>query len=457
MPVAAEPVLPLQSQHRFEQSQHRLGAPALRVRQHVAHTQLAFWIGFIYSISFWKYIKRDPLSSPLGIEAFLETGSVAVACALAVLIARQVSRHRRPQTGLMLMVVYGVFTLASAFRSFSLALSVTKSLVLFAVLSMAWMMAHADLTWEFLQGIYSGYISVMLFGLALGAALPGRYPLILSEEWTHRNRLSLFDTHPNSVAETCTLIFLLGRILGGRWRWIPQLLLVAINVLAGEKTATAMLLLLGLGSYLLERRWSPGKIWAIGGVVAAAALAVVLSLTGILNLVPDRYATSLASSIYGDKVGNELSTMDGRKEVWQKGEELALDGVGLGYGIEGARAALLGAVSWSGQAHNGYLEIVLDGGVLGACIFLTGWVLLARAGLHGDREWRVRVGAIYGMILILAMISPIFNFYSYLSETLVICLAYLAAERVWSKGSDFNSTAKRLSFHATTTTMHAGV
>ena len=448
MPVVTEPITEPVSVRSVK-------AVPSRLREGLSNAKLAYWIGFIYSISFWKYIKRDPLSSPLGVEAVLETGSVALACALAVVIARRVSRQRTSQTGLTLMVIYGVFTLVSAFRSFSLALSVTKSLVLFAVLAIAWMLAQADLTWEFLQGIYSGYLSVMLFGLALGVALPSRYPLILSEEWTHRNRLSLFDTHPNSVAETCTLMFLLGRILGGRWRWLPQLLLVAINVLAGEKTATAMLLVIGLGSYLLERRWSPRRIWTIWSVLALAALAVMLSLTGVLNVVPERYATSLASSIYGDKVGNELSTMDGRKEVWQKGEELALDGIGLGYGIEGARAALLSAVSWSGQAHNGYLEIVLDGGVLGACIFLTGWMMLARAGFRGDREWLVRSGAIYCMILILAMISPIFNFYSYLSETLVICLAYLAAARLRLQRPAFRPTANTLSLWAKP--MHTGV
>ncbi len=400
------------------------------MREGFSHTRLAFAIGFIYSISFWKYIKRDPLSSPLGMEAVLETGSVAIACVLAVFMLRNAPRRKAPQVGLMLMALYGLFTFASSYRSFSPVLSITKSLILFAVLGICWLMAQADLTWKFLNGIYAGYIAVTTLGLAVGAALPSRYPLILSEEWTHRNRLSLFDTHPNSVAETCTLMFLLGRVLGGRWRWVPQLLLVIINVLAGEKTATAMLVLIGLGGYLLERRWSPMKTFAICSVLGIATVAVTLSSAGVSDLIPESYATSVASSIYGDKVNNELSTMDGRKEVWQKAKELAIDGVFIGYGIEGAREALLAAVSWSGQAHNGYIEIVLDGGVLGACIFLLGWALLALAGLHGDRVWLVRTGSIYAMVLILAMISPIFNFYSYFSEALVVSFAYLAASNV---------------------------
>jgi hypothetical protein len=397
------------------------------VREGFTRTGLAFAIGFIYSISFWKYIKRDPLSSPLGVEAVLETGSVAVASLLALLMLRHAKRRKAPQMGLMLMALYGLFTLVSSYRSFSPVLSITKSAIFFAVIGIGWLMAQADLTWKFLNGIYAGYASITALGLAVGAVLPERYPLILSEEWTHRNRLSLFDTHPNSVAETCVLMFLLGRVLGGRWRWVPQMLLVVINILAGEKTATAMLILIGVGGYLLERRWSPTKTFFICSVLGLSAVAVTLSTTGISELIPEKYATSAAASIYGDKVDNELSTMDGRKEVWQKAKELAMDGVMVGYGIEGARAALLDAVSWSGQAHNGYIEIVLDGGVLGAALFLLGWVLLALVGFRGDRVWLVRTGSIYAMILILAMISPIFNFYSYFSETLVVSLAYLAA------------------------------
>ena len=428
-----------------------LTQPRRSIREGFSQTRLALAVGFIYSISFWKYIKRDPLSSPLGVEAVLETGSVAIACILAFFMLRNAPRRNGPQVGLMLMALYGLFTFASSYRSFSPVLSITKSLILFAVLGIGWMMAQAGLTSKFLNGIYAGYISVCTLGLAVGAALPSRYPLILSEEWTHRNRLSLFDTHPNSVAETCTLMFLLGRILGGRRRWVPQLLLVVINILAGEKTSTAMLVLIGLGGYLLERRWTPIKAFAICSVLGIATVAVTLSAAGVSDLIPERYATSLASSIYGDKVDNELSTMDGRKEVWAKAHQLAMDGVLVGYGIEGAREALLAAVSWSGQAHNGYIEIVLDGGVLGACIFLLGWTLLALAGMHGDRVWLVRAGSIYAMILILAMISPIFNFYSYISETLVLSLAYLAAANVQARVPARSRSANRPTLAASVT------
>ena len=403
----------------------------VETREDPRFRQLAYVIGLIYSISFCKYVKRDPLSGSLGIEAVLETGSVALAFALSLMLALCGGRRRfGPLPAMYLLALFGVFTAVSAFRSFSPSLSFTKSVLYCAVLGMSYLLAQMGFSWEFLRGIYTGFVSILLLGLGVGAAFPSRFPLIHSEEWTERNRLSIFDTHPNTLAELCAMTFLLGWILGARRRWWAQVLLVAINLLAGEKTATAALVLVSGLCFLLERRWSPVR--AAGIVLATGVVAViaVLGITDVANVIPAKYAAKGAEAIYGTKTGNELQTMDGRAEVWAKGVELAENGVLVGYGIEGAREALLKAVSWSGQAHNGFLEIVLDGGCLGAALFLFGWLMLAREGMRGRREWVVRVGALHGLMLILAIIGPVWEFYSYLAEALGISLAYLAVTGV---------------------------
>ena len=389
--------------------------------------RLVYVLGLIYSVSFYKYVKRDPLSGSLGIEAVLETGSVALAFALSVMLALRGGRRRfGPMPALYFLALFGIFTAVSAFRSFSPSLSLTKSILYCAVLGMSYLLAQMGFSWEFLRGIYTGFVSILLLGLGVGVAFPSRFPLIHSEEWTERNRLSIFDTHPNTLAELCAMMFLLGWILGARRRWWAQILLVAINLLAGEKTATAALVLVSGLCFLLERKWSPLRATAIALGTGLVAVVVVLGVTDVANLIPARYAAKGAEAIYGTKTGNELQTMDGRAAVWAKGMELAENGVLVGYGIEGAREALLKAVSWSGQAHNGFLEIVLDGGCLGAALFLFGWLMLARAGMRGRREWVVRVGALHGLMLILAIIGPVWEFYSYLAEALAISLAYLA-------------------------------
>ena len=229
---------------------------------------LAVLIGAIYSVSFWKFVKRDPLSGSLGIEAVLEIGSVVLACALTVSLAmgRGLRRRFGPVPAMLYLGLFGLFTTASAFRSFSVSLSLTKAVLFFAVIGMAYLLAQQGLSREFLEGIYAGFVGIVLLGLAVGAAFPTRYPMILSEEFTGRNRLAWFDTHPNGIGETCALMFLLGWLLGGRRRWIPQLLLLVVNVLAGERTASSALVGIGCLAFLLVRRWTPARAFAIATV-----------------------------------------------------------------------------------------------------------------------------------------------------------------------------------------------
>ncbi|SEB39222.1 O-antigen ligase family protein [Terriglobus roseus] len=413
---------------------HRVTGPVRMTRGMSARwdARLGVLAGFIYSVSIWKFIKRDPLSGSLGLEAVLETGSVALAFAVALIMSWRGHRRVPPQPAMAYLAAFGVLTLASAFRSFSPSLSVTKTALFFAVLAMASWMAQINLTWSFLRGIYAGYISLSLLGLAVALAFPSRYPLILSEEWTHRNRLTLFDMHPNSVAETSALMFLLGRLLGGRYRWISQAFLLTINILAGEKTATAALLFLAVAGYLMERRWSVKSVTLAAIGLSWIVVGAVLAASDVVDLIPARYVTVAASQIYGDKVSHEVSTLDGRDLVWKKTLELASDGVLVGYGFEGAREELLKAVYWSGQAHNGLLEIVLDGGVLGGLFFTFGYVRVAFISLHGSRVWIVRVGVLHCMIVILSAIGPIFTFYSFFADAVIVSLAYDALKhRGW--------------------------
>ena len=391
---------------------------------------LAVLIGAIYSISFWKFVKRDPLGGSLGIEAVLEIGSVMFACALTVTMAMGQGLRRRfgPVPAMLYLGLFGLFTTASAFRSFSISLSLTKSVLFFAVVGMAYLLAQMDLSWEFLEGIYAGFVAIVLLGLAVGAAFPSRYPMILSEEFTGRNRLALFDTHPNGVGETCALMFLLGWLLGGRRRWITQVLLLVVNILAGERTASSALVGIGCLAFLLVRRWTPVRAFGVAVVVAAVAVGVTLETSNVANVLPEKYLASV-QGIYGKNAASELETMDGRQEVWAAALRLAGNGVLIGYGFEGAREALIQAVSWSGQAHNAELELMLDAGIVGSAMFALAWWMLVAMSLQGDREWIVKVGAIQTLFLVMSIVGPIFDFYSFMAEALGISLAYLALER----------------------------
>lgn len=415
----------MQTRERTADEQAAVQAGAEQVRRR----WLAVLIGAIYSVSFWKFVKRDPLGGSLGIEAVLEIGSVTLAFALTMVLAMRRGLRRRfgPVPAMLYLGLFGLFTAASAFRSFSVSLSLTKSVLFFAVMGMSYLLAQQGLSREFLEGIYAGFVGIVLLGLAVGAAFPSRYPMILSEEFTGRNRLALFDTHPNGIGETCALMFLLGWLLGGRRRWMTQVLLLVVNVLAGERTASSALVGIGCLAFLLVKRWTPVRAFAIAAVAAAISVAVALETSNVANMLPEKYLASV-QGIYGKNAASELQTLDGRQEVWAAALRLAGDGVLIGYGFEGAREALIQAVSWSGQAHNAELELMLDAGIVGSAMFALGWWMLVVMSLDGNREWMVKVGAIQALILVMSIVGPIFDFYSFMAEALGISLAYLALE-----------------------------
>ena len=414
---------------RKTEAKQTIGDAAISA-EHLRRRWLAVLIGAIYSVSFWKFVKRDPLGGSLGIEAVLEIGSVILAFALTMFLAMERGLRRRfgPVPAMLYLGLFGLFTTASAFRSFSVSLSLTKSVLFFAVVGMAYLLAQMGFSWQFLEGIYAGFVAILLLGLAVGAAFPSRYPMILSEEFTGRNRLALFDTHPNGIGETCALIFLLGWLLGGRRRWMSQVLLLAVNVLAGERTASSALAGIGCLAFLLVRRWTPLRAFGIAVIAASVAVGVAIETSNIAHVLPDKYLASV-QGIYGKNAASELKTMDGRQEVWAAALHLAGNGVLIGYGFEGAREALIQAVSWSGQAHNAELELMLDAGIVGSAMFALGWWMLVVMSIDGDRGWMVKVGAIQALILVSSIVGPIFDFYSFMAEAVGISLAYLALER----------------------------
>ena len=385
--------------------------------------------GGIFSVSFQKYLLRNALSGDTGFQGVIEAGLTLLCTLIVVRISMGVSKRFQLHPAVLLLGVYGVFILASSVNSFNFKLSAVKAALYFCVLLMAYLLGEMSLSLAFLRGVYRGYIATLLAGLALGIADHSRHPLFSVDSWSKRTRLALFATHPNTVSEVSGMLFLLAQVLPLRTRWYWQLFLFGINLLAGEKTATAALLL-SIAVIFLAGHAKTTWRWAVAGSVAVVlVLGMMWAEAGVMQTRASAILTEDAESIYGSKVSTELKSLDGRDEIWFEGFKLVQDHLLLGFGPAGARNALLEAVSWSGQAHNGLLEAALSAGALGLLALVGGWFAAVASSLGSDRAWSVRVLGFNFYLFALAMVGPIFDSPSYFAIFVLVSMLYYALAR----------------------------
>jgi O-antigen ligase len=390
--------------------------------------KLTLAAGILFSVAFQKYAMNDPLSQSTGVQGILETGAICLTFFIIVLLSRGKSRHTGLRLPVLLFGLYGVFALTGSVNSFNPQLSIVKAVLFFFVLIATYLLCEMQLALSFLKGAYYGYIASTAASVVLSIVRPHTFPLFSVDTYEGRTRLNIFDTHANATGEISGLFFLLAQIAPLRTRWYCQLFLLGANLLAGEKTATLALiagtvLILLLGHHNLSRRW--------GIAIFAATLGCVWLVwmgTGMISASPSSFIGRAAGSIYGSRVAEEVNSLDGRQAVWAKGIELVKESPLLGYGFEGARNQFVGAVNWSGQAHNAFIQAAISAGLFGLLAFIAAWGLTIVDSMKGDRTWRVKVFCLHLYLFALAMIGPIFDTPLYFTMMVILTLLYLSHE-----------------------------
>jgi O-antigen ligase len=213
-----------------------------------------------------------------------------------------------------------------------------------------------------------GFTVVLSVGLAIGAPELGVQSTSQGVVgwrgiFTHKNTLG-------AVATLGALVFMLKWKGGGRHRWITGacLALSAVAVVMSRAvtalvvTASCLLLLPLLGSLRLR----PGvRIRLMFAVLFAGAAAAMWLLA------------------YSEVVFGALgrgSTLTGRTTMWPVILDVASDRLWLGHGYaafwlgwEGPSAAVWQSLGWlTPHSHNGYLDLMLELGVVGVTIFALG-------------------------------------------------------------------------------------
>lgn len=379
--------------------------------------------GILYTLSLHKYVSRDALSTQTGVQGPLEFGLICATLACSFLAARHVPRRYAVSPALLCFAVYGIFALASSWRSFNPPLSIAKGLLLFGVLATGYLTSQTGLATRFFQSIYWSYTATLAFGLLLGLALPSRFPLWTVDDFTGRSRLSVYDTFPGTMGETAAYLVLLSPIIFRRSHWLSRLFLVLMNLAAGGKTSSALLVLLMAFEYLSNIRAT--RSWRVVALVGGICLAVpAVVWLGVGSNVGPQLLNRATSLIYGHDISAEAMSLDGRLGLWKSSFALLEDSSLLGYGFDGARETLLRVANWSGSSHNGFLELGLAGGVGSLCIFLIGLGEALRSCWRAGPELRRRVLLVLVYMLCIALTGITFNFPSYFGLLILTILLY---------------------------------
>ena len=388
--------------------------------------RLVYAAGLLYTLSLHKYVSRDPLAQGAGLQGMLEFGLMGTALALTFVAARGTMRRYAPSPAYLCFVAFGLFALASSWRSYNPPLSAVKGILLFVVLGIGYLASQMGLAVRLFQSIYWSYTASLAVGLLLGLVDSSRFPLWSVDEFTGRARLSVFGTFPGTMGETAAYLILLSPLLFRRTHWISRLFLLLINLAAGGKTSTALLLLLLAIEYLSQLRTS--RSWRsailVGSACAVVLVVLALTFTGSMG-IEDRLAQSMGM-IYGHDVSGEAVSLDGRLDLWRGAVNLIVQSPVLGYGFDGAREILLSIAAWSGSSHNGFLELGLAGGALALAAFVLGCLGVVRACWQAAPELRFPSLLVLAYMLPVALTGVTFNFPSYFGLLILVLLLFLS-------------------------------
>ncbi len=324
----------------------------------------------------------------------------------------------KPTRSLWLFLTFGLLAQISAFRSFWPLLSVTQGCLFCLVLLLAEFIRSTFSPASILRATYYGIVSVFALAIALGIVFPETYPLAVIDEFG-RHRIALFTYINGDFSYMTGLAFFVGRLRPVQARWYSQMFLVLLTVASGSRVSASALVAIWLISQLfrgIDFRLRVAKLASAAGVGVLVLILVANGYSGV-----DTGARRMLAGMYGSgTLEQPLSALDGRVELWTDAFGLFRDSAVVGFGFSGARDELIRMVPWSGQVHNGFLDLLLSGGGAGLLCFVAGWVFVIRSGL------RTALGrstlAIHCFLLVVAMTGPSFTMNMNFAVFLILCV-----------------------------------
>jgi hypothetical protein len=271
---------------------------------------------------------------------------------------------------------------------------------------------------QIIKYVYYSIVIILVTGLI--AKLAGGGPLLAVDDYSGRARFTMFAWHPGTLADLCALTLLSSFLLAKRPPLICQVFLLAINLATASRASGALLVVILVSIGVASVRITPRFLFLCCCVGALLTLAM---LVAIHKQYQRSDIVSIGQALYGDKLDQDLTTLSGRKEVWDVAQPLISQSILLGYGLDGARDVLIKNTSWdAGNTHNSLIDLILAGGFPAMLVFLFGWAAAARRAWQSQGFLRVGALGTYAYIACFGVFSPNLTYLQGLASFLILTI-----------------------------------
>lgn len=222
------------------------------------------------------------------------------------------------------------------------------------------------------------------------------------------------------------LIFLFWRQAEPKHKWLANIgLMTSVALVALSRSMTAVLTLAMLLLLLPYLRWAVRK--SVSHMVAAFAL---LAAAGAAALLYAAKHLELLTGLLG-----KSATFTGRIQIWILSFVMALRRPWLGYGYnafwlqgQGSTVQIWHVLGWTApNAHNGYLELWLEVGIVGLGLFLLVFSYYVIRGLKLFREYHGLGVAAWPLLFLIFNLVINLAEVDFLSRNTIFFILFVAA------------------------------
>ena len=353
---------------------------------------------FLLPVAETKFRMRSPGASVAGevdAQVVMELGIYALIALIAVVTVASSAFRWRPLTRPELLLgAYVAMAVGSELWSQTPVLTAVRGMQLVILFVLATVCARTLGPERTLDGLARAVVPYVLVCALMAAVLPwaeGR-----ASDGAPVARFSWFYVHPIAAA-TFTGLGILRVVMDARRE-------LARRASAAAALRAAVLVTPLLAVLVLTRARGPALatfgalvVLAIRGRaprwVVTAASAGALALVAVyvnagfsfVRWLDANRDVALIRFILREQTAGDIAEFSGRDELWRAASDLFAARPAIGYGYGGARTVLLEALPWAGDAHNGFVQTVLDVGMLGTVPLLVAFGLALCSAVGAPR------------------------------------------------------------------------